>query len=184
MGAQGVKMKQWIALSLMCLFLNSPAWALQERHLIIVRHAQAQPSEVTAQSGHLTSKGQAQAKEMAQLLLRYGFDNRSIEAVLVPPLQAAHETATLVAEIGVFGAEKIKTHELLLDIDGEAAETKKKRIMGLFENVAKSYTKGHVIVIAQESTAQGLIEVLTHEKVKLDIASAYVLPIEPKSITA
>ena len=177
-------MKKWITLSLLWICLSSPVSALQERHLIIVRHAQALPSQATSDSGALTTKGQQQAKEIAELLLRYGFDNRSIEAVLVPPLQAAHETATLVAKIGVFGQDKIKTNEQLLDVLGEQADNKRQRIMRVFENAAKTYTHGHVIVIAQEMTTQGLIEVLTHEKVKLDIASAYVLPIEPKSITA
>lgn len=177
-------MKIGVLLSLLCLFLSQSVFALQERHLIIVRHAQALPSQTTSESGHLSSKGEVQTKEVAELLLRYGFDNRSIEVVLIPPLQAAHETAIKVAEIGVFGQEKIKISEQLLDVENESSEKLRQRMMNLFENLAKTYTHGHVIVIAQEQTSQDLIEVLANEKVKLDVASAYVLPIEPKSITA
>lgn len=161
--------------------MSFSAHALQERHLIVIRHAQAQPSETTQDAGPLTPQGQFQTKNIAALLLKYGFDNRSIEAVFVPPVQAAFETASQVADIGVFDHKKIRTLEDLIDIPNELPAATHARIARAFEAITNSHTKGHVLVIAQAQTSQALIEVLTHEKVKLEIAGAYVVPIDPKT---
>src|SRR5690242_6173316 len=101
-------------------------FALKERYLIIIRHAEAtsnlvgqyntNPRHPHYKPASLTPKGFEQAKQISELLLTYGFDNRNIAAVYVSPLPRTQETAQVIAEIGIFSADKIHIDPRLLEI--------------------------------------------------------------------
>lgn len=119
-------MKLRIILLLISLLLSLPTLALQERHLIILRHGESEdmvsrvcnsnPKSVKYKPALLTDKGREQVKKAAEQLLNYGFDNRSITAVYVSTLPRAVETANILAEIGLFSLDKIQLDERLNEI--------------------------------------------------------------------
>lgn len=123
---KGVTMKtKIISLCLSLIFFSHGLYALQERHLIIIRHGEhtlnatreynTNPKHSGYKVAPLTDKGRSEAKEAAERLLTHGFDNRSIAAVYVSPLPRAVETAEILAEIGVYAKEKIKVDKRLIE---------------------------------------------------------------------
>ncbi len=113
-------------LLLTSLLLSFSAFALQERHLIVLRHGESEdmvsqvcnsnPKSAKYKPALLTDKGREQVKKAAEQLLNYGFDNRSITAVYVSTLPRAVETANILAQIGVFSLDKIQLDERLNEI--------------------------------------------------------------------
>lgn len=110
---------------LMLFIFSQSLFALQERHLIILRHGEAEqnitreynsnPKHPRYKVAHLTDKGREQVKKTAETLLMHGFDNRNISAVYVSPLPRALETAQIVADIGVFSKDKIHVDNRLIE---------------------------------------------------------------------
>lgn len=84
-------MKSRIILALMCAFFSFSAVALQERHLIVLRHGESEdmltfscnssPNHPKYKPSMLTDQGREQVKKAAEQMLNYGFDNRSIAVV-------------------------------------------------------------------------------------------------------
>lgn len=113
-------------LLLTSLLLSFPTLALQERHLIVLRHGESEdmvsqvcnsnPKSAKYKPALLTDKGREQVKKAAEQLLSYGFDNRSITAVYVSTLPRAVETANILAQIGLFSLDKIQLDERLNEI--------------------------------------------------------------------
>ncbi|MBS0290639.1 MAG: histidine phosphatase family protein [Proteobacteria bacterium] len=122
----GVGMKTFIKVyGFFFMFLTQSLWAIQEKHLIIIRHGEAQHNlshEYNSNPNHphykqalLTDKGQEQIREAAQLLLTYGFDNRNVAAVYVSPLPRTLASAQIMAQIGVFSQDKIHLEPRLIE---------------------------------------------------------------------
>ena len=103
----------------------SVAYALTERHLILIRHAECEhnakgvynsnPKHPDYRPAHLTVQGKKQAISTAERLVLHGFDNRNIAAVYISPLPRARETAEIIAEYGVFSKDKIHIDERLIE---------------------------------------------------------------------
>jgi len=112
--------------SFICAFLSFSALALQERHLIVLRHGESEdmltltfnsnPNHPKYKPSALTDQGREQVKKAAEQMLNYGFDNRSISAVYVSTLPRAVETANILAKIGLFSQDKIQLDERLNEI--------------------------------------------------------------------
>ncbi len=129
--------KRKLLLSMFIILVTQSVLALQERHLIILRHGEgdqnitgeynSNPKHPKYKPAHLTDKGQEQVKKAADLLLTHGFDNRNISAVYVSPLPRALETANIVADIGVYSKDKIH-------VDSRLIETQAGDREGLFKN--------------------------------------------------
>jgi broad specificity phosphatase PhoE len=209
---------QWIGLCFIILFTQS-IQALQERHLIIIRHGQGEhnltheyntnPKHPHYKEAHLTDKGQEQVKQTAEVLLNYGFDNRSIAAVYVSPLPRTVETAEILAEIGVFDKEKIHLEPRLIETQagdreglnkdkftkdsrfvgiqeaksyhGESNEDVRKRAIAIYDDVEKQHPEGHVIFVTHGMPAMELIDALTKNKVKLETAQVYLMPLSNRN---
>ncbi|MCS5711357.1 histidine phosphatase family protein [Candidatus Berkiella aquae] len=108
------------------ILFNAQANALQERHMIVLRHGESEdvvmkvcnsnPKHAQYKPALLTDKGREQVKKAAEQLLSHGFDNRNIKAVYVSTLPRAVETANLLAQIGVFSLDKMHLEEKLNEI--------------------------------------------------------------------
>lgn len=195
--------------------LLTPAWALSESHLIIIRHGEGQcdvdnrfDSNSRKNKGapcELTDKGRTQVKEVSELLLSHGFDNRNIAAVYVSSLPRAKATALHLAEVGLYNANKIHVDKRLDEIKagdregeiqtdalretwlvgeheaksyhGESNEAVRKRMLKWFNDVTDKPTQGHIVVITHGIPAMELIESHTHQRLKLATGQVYVMPI-------
>ncbi len=120
-------MRAFIIIIGLCLsFFSQSTFALKEKHLIIVRHGEAEhnlkqeynsnPKHPKYKPSHLTEAGRQQVKETAELLLTHGFDNRNIAAVYVSPLPRTVETAQIFSEIGLFAKDKIHVDSRLIEV--------------------------------------------------------------------
>lgn len=202
--------------SLMLCSLN--AFALQERHLILMRAAEAEhnithqynsdPKHPAYIKSSLTAKGHEEVKKAAESLLSHGFDNRSIVAVYVSPLPRAVEMANIMSKIGVFESDKIHIDKRLAprqagDKEGKKAQDiqelwwvgvheanshhaesnieMRKRMVALYDSVEKKYTEGHIIFITHGAASMELIEILSKDKVKLQTAQSFLLPLAKRS---
>ena len=213
-----MKMTKFI-LSMIALMIAQSVFALQERHLIIIRHGEGEhnitheynsnPKHPRYKPAHLTDKGQEQVKKAADLLLTHGFDNRTISAVYVSPLPRAIETANIVSEIGVFSKDKIHIDSRLIEtqagdreglfIDkltkdawlvgpneaksykGESNEDVRKRMLVIYDEIEKKHKDGHVIFITHGMPGMELIDTLTQERVRLETAQLYILPLNNRN---
>ena len=125
-------MKSRIILALICACLSFNLAALQERHLIVLRHGESEdmltftcnssPNHPKYKPSMLTDQGREQVKKAAEQMLNYGFDNRSIAVVYVSTLPRALETANILAQIGLFTPDKIQRDERLNEINAGDAE--------------------------------------------------------------
>ena len=153
----------------------------------------------------LTDRGQQQVKKTADTLLNNGFDNRSIAAVYVSPLPRAIETAQILANIGVISADKIHIDKRLIDIQagdresaaqseqiietwlvgahealsyrGESNIDVRTRMLAFYDEVEAKHPKGHIIIITHGIPSMELIDSVGKQKVKLELAQVYVVPL-------
>lgn len=111
-------MKQFIVIQFLFVSLFSNiVWGLSERHIILIRSAEAQHNKTDTfnsnpkLTGHkvseLTKKGLTQAKDSAERLATHGFDNRNIAAVYVSSLPRAVQTAESMVAFGIFSKDKL-----------------------------------------------------------------------------
>jgi len=108
----------FIGFFILC-FVSFDILALSERHVIVIRSAQAQhnvdatfnadPRESNYQISNLTTRGQEQSNLAAERLAMHGFDNRNITAVYVSPLPRAIQMAKIMSNFGIFTMDKIHT---------------------------------------------------------------------------
>lgn len=204
-----------IIIAFMCAWISMPIFALQERHIIVLRHGESEdmlthicntnPSHSKYKPSLLTDKGRKQVKQAAEQMLSYGFDNRSIKAVYASTLPRAVETATILADIGLFTHDKIQLDERLNEIkagnkegqlqsdfirdtwwvgeqeaasiQGESSFALRKRMLMFYDDIEKKHHEGHVLVITHGMPSQELINSLTKEKVKLEPAQVYLIPL-------
>jgi len=204
-----------IVLFLSCILFSFSSAALQERHLIVLNHGESEdmikhvcnsnPKHAKYKPSLLTDKGRDQVKKSAELLLSYGFDNRSITAVYVSTLPRAVETANILAQIGLFSLDKIQLDERLNEIKagdregkmqsdfvretwwvgeqeaaahhGESSEALRKRMIAIYDDIEKNHPKGHVLIVTHGMPSQELIDSLTKSKVKLEPAQVYLMPL-------
>ncbi len=209
-----MKINKWMVGALLMVITQSAA-ALQERHLIIVRHGEGEhnvthfynsnPKHPHYKPSHLTDKGQEQVKKAAEMLLTYGFDNRTIAAVYVSPLPRAIESAHIISDIGVFSPDKIHIDQRLIETQagereglfkdsltkdawfvgpneaksykGESNEDVRKRVLAIYDEIEKKHKEGHVIFITHGMPGMELIDTLTQERVRLETAQLYIVPL-------
>lgn len=203
------------------LLLAQGTFALQERHLIIIRHGEcdhqlshiynSNPKHPNYKPASLTDKGKEDVQKAAELLLTHGFDNRNISAVYVSPLPRAVESAHIAAKIGVYDASKIKVDHRLIEAQagereglfkdkytkdswivgpneaksykGESNEDVRKRVLAVYEEVAKKHKDGHVIFITHGMPGMELIDALTQERIRLETAQLYIVPLNSRHLT-
>lgn len=208
-------MKTRIMLGFFCAWISLSAFALQERHMIVLRHGESEdmltnicntnPNHSKYKPSLLTDKGRNQVKKAAEQMLSYGFDNRSIKAVYVSTLPRAMETATILADIGLFTHDKIQPDERLNEIkagnkegqpqtdfitdtwwvgeqeaasiQGESSFALRKRMLTIYDEIEKKNQDGHVLIVTHGMPSAELINGLTKEKVKLEPAQVYLVPL-------
>ncbi len=208
-----------IFLGLVFVLFTHSLFALQERHLVIIRHGEGEqnisneynsnPKHANYKPASLTDKGHDQVKQTAELLLTYGFDNRSIAAVYVSPLPRTLETAQIISDIGVFSKDKIHIDHRLIETQagereglnkdkftkdswyvgpqeaksyhGESNDDVRKRIIAIYDEIEKQHPQGHVVFITHGMPAMELIDSLTKDKVRLETAQVYVLPLNNRN---
>jgi len=202
--------------------LCQSALALSERHLMIIRHGEGEcdiiahyhsnPKHPQYKSYPLTDKGRAQIKEVSEILLSHGFDNRSIAAVYVSPLPRTIESAQLLTQIGVFTEDKIHIEPRLTEIQAGEREGKlqvdpiketwivgsheagsyqgesnidvRKRVLALYDDVEKWHPTGHIIFITHGIPAMELTDNISKYKMKLALGQAYLLPLSKREKTS
>lgn len=190
--------KSKVLVTWLLLLFSCHALALSERHLIIVCHGD-KPStllEKTNKEKKQTDETMAYAKQISNLLLTYGFDNRSIAAVFVPPDKKTRKLAEEIAEIGLFAKDKIHIDKRLSDKQTKSFFKKKpentslltdaairEKVLAVYDEVETKYQKGHVLFLAPGVPAMELIDGVIHSKVKLRTAQAYMLPLVKREIT-
>lgn len=215
-----MRMRMWLLVITVVFCQN--VFALKERHLIIIRHAEAtstlagqynsNPKHPHYKPAPLTAKGFEQAKQIAELLLTYGFDNRSIAAVYVSPLPRTRETAQIIAGLGIFSEDKIQVDPRLIEVQagdregllqnqfaqdiweidskeaksyrGESNEAVRRRVLAIYDEVEKKYPEGHILFITDGIPAMELISTITKSRVKLETAQAYVMPLQKRHYTS
>lgn len=208
-----------IILALFCAWMSMSAVALQERHLIVLRHGESEdmltntcntnPNHSKYKPSLLTDKGRSQVKKAAEQMLSYGFDNRSIKAVYVSTLPRAVETATILADIGLFTHDKIQLDDRLNEIkagnkegqtqsdfikdtwwvgeqeaasiQGESSFALRKRMLTIYDEIEKKHHDGHVLVVTHGMPSAELINGLTKTKVKLEPAQVYLVPLADRN---
>lgn len=134
--------------------LSNAVYALSERHIILIRAAEAQhnvsntfnssPKLLGYRVSHLTQQGKLQAKNLAERLATHGFDNRNIAAVYVSSLPRALQTANVMATYGIFSNDKIRVDDRLNTanfglLEGKVADSIKMDSWHLSEEAIAKY---------------------------------------------
>lgn len=158
---------KWILFCCM-IFYASLMHALEERHLILIAYQHRAQSE------------SAVITEIEQILVNYGFDNRSIAAVFVPPVDKIVTVAEQIAEIGFFTREKIHPDKRLALKKNVLIKRQQRSVLQLYDEIERTYPRGHVIFMADNVPLGELIEALTQTRLQLRTGQAYVLPLVPR----
>ncbi len=187
----------WLGL----LFFPLCTCALSERHLIIICHGdKAGLIEQAKVGNNEDEKNINHAKQISNLLLTYGFDNRSIAAVFVSPDKNTRDVAQKIAEIGLFAKNKIHIDKRLADKEGKTKtalpfnisiknkitlsnKEVRKKVLAVYDEVEDQYQTGHVLFITPGLPAMELIDGLIHSKVQLRTAQAYMLPLVKRDVS-
>lgn len=145
--------------------LSFQAFALQERHLILVRQGGAMA---------LSEEGQQRIQQTADILLTHGFDNRSIVAVYVAPDKGSQHCAMMLVERGLITQDKISKESRL------GKDHTEHTLMAFYDAVEKEHPKGHIIFIDDNTGSLSIIENVTKSKPDSRSTQAYILPLSTR----
>lgn len=191
--------KQKMLLLALLIALPFHTFALTERHLIIICHGDEKGRllEKTENPGTVNEQNVLYAKQIANLLITYGFDNRSIAAVFVPPNKNTRHVAEKIAEIGLFTKNKIHADKRLSDKNTSFFKNNKKnenpvklsnaevrkKVLEIYDEAESQYPTGHVLFLTPGLPAMELIDGVIHSKIQLRTAQAYMLPLVKREMT-
>jgi broad specificity phosphatase PhoE len=148
---------------------------------------------------NLTEAGIQTTLKTAQELLDQGFNNSNIVAVFVSPLPRTIQTADILVQQGLVSKDKIILDKRLIeqnagDLEGkktfpswqpsfskeyhaESEEQVKNRVKDFYNSILQKYPQGNIIVVTHALVSQDLIELITHQVVKLKPGEAKVIPL-------
>jgi broad specificity phosphatase PhoE len=147
----------------------------------------------------LTGAGILAIQKTAKDLIAQGFSNDNIVAVFVSPLPRTKQTADILVQQGLVSKDKIILDKRLIelnagDLEGkptfaawkpsfakdyhaESEEQVKKRVKEFYDSILKQYPQGNIIVVTHALASQDLIELVTHQIVKLNPGEVKVVPL-------
>lgn len=147
---------------------------------------------------NLTPNGKLAVQKTAKKLRAQGFNNNNIAAILISPLPRAKQTADILIQQGLGTRDKIIVDKRLIetnagDLEGkptfavwepyfareyhaESEEQVKKRIKDFYDSIIRQYPQGNIIVITHGLPSQDLIQLVSHQIVKLGLGEAKVIP--------
>lgn len=148
---------------------------------------------------NLTEAGILTTQKTAKDLIAQGFSNNNIAAVFVSPLPRTKQTADILVQQGLVSKDKIILDKRLIelnagDLEGkptfpnwkpsfakdyhaESEEHVKNRIKEFYDSILEKYPQGNIIVVTHALVSQDLIELITHQIVKLNPGEAKVVPL-------
>lgn len=148
---------------------------------------------------NLTEAGILTPQKTAKDLIAQGFSNDNIAAVFVSPLPRTKQTADILVQQGLVSKDKIILDKRLIelnagDLEGkptfpnwkpsfakdyhaESEEQVKNRIKEFYDSILDKYPQGNIIVVTHALASQDLIELITHQIVKLNPGEAKVVPL-------
>jgi len=151
---------------------------------------------------NLTEAGILTTQKTAKDLIAQGFSNNNIAAVFVSPLPRTKQTADILVQQGLVSKDKLILDKRLIelnagDLEGkptfptwkpsfekdyhaESEEQVKNRIKEFYDSILDQYPQGNIIVVTHALAAQDLIELVTHQIVKLNPGEAKVVPLRVK----
>lgn len=148
---------------------------------------------------NLTEAGILTTQKTAKDLIAQGFSNDNIAAVFVSPLPRTKQTADILVQQGLVSKDKLILDKRLIesnagDLEGkptfpnwkpsfakeyhaESGEQVKNRIKEFYDSILDQYPQGNIIVVTHALASQDLIELITHQIVKLNPGEAKVVPL-------
>src|SRR3984957_3175344 len=148
---------------------------------------------------NLTEAGIQATQKTAKDLMAQGFSNNNIVAVFVSPLPRTQQTADILVQQGLVSKDKIILDKRLIKLNAGALEGKptfpswkasfakdyhaeseeqvKARIKEFYDSILNKYPQGNIIVVTHALASQDLIELATHQIVKLNPGEAKVVPL-------
>ncbi len=148
---------------------------------------------------HLTKNGVQTITTLAKKLRAQGFSNDNIAAVYVSPLPRTQETAAILVKQGLVSKDKIILDKRLIELNAGDLEAKptfavwkpsfaeeyhaesedqvKDRVKEFYNSILDQYPEGNIIVVTHGLASQDLIELVTHQIVKLNPGEAKVIPL-------
>jgi broad specificity phosphatase PhoE len=161
------------------------------------------PENANYKSANLTKAGHQTVLETAKRLLSEGFSNDTISAVFVSPLPRCIQTADILAQQGLFSSDKIHIDKRLIeqragDLEGkpqfatwepsfakkynaESPEQVKNRVQDFYSDILRRYPQGNILVVTHALPGLDLIQIASHQQVKLNPGEAYVTPLESRN---
>lgn len=149
---------------------------------------------------NLTEAGILTTQKTAKDLIAQGFSNNNIAAVFVSPLPRTKQTADILVQQGLVSKDKLILDKRLIelnagDLEGkptfpnwkpsfakdyhaESEEQVKNRIKEFYDSILAKYPQGNIIVVTHGLASQDLIELVTHQIVKLNPGEAKVIPLK------
>jgi len=146
---------------------------------------------------NLTESGIQTTQKTAKDLIAQGFSNNNIAAVFVSPLPRTKQTADILVQQGLVSKDKIILDKRLIelnagDLEGkptfaawkpsfakdyhaESEEQVAKRVKEFYDMILQKYPQGNIIVVTHALASQDLIELVTHQIVKLNPGEAKVV---------
>lgn len=150
---------------------------------------------------NLTEAGILATQKTAKDLMAQGFSNDNIAAVFVSPLPRTKQTADILVQQGLVSKDKLILDKHLIelnagDLEGkptfpnwkpsfakdyhaESEEQVKNRIKEFYDSILDKYPQGNIIVVTHALASQDLIELISHQIVKLNPGEAKVVPLRP-----
>jgi len=148
---------------------------------------------------NLTDSGIRAITKTAKDLLAKGFSNNNIAAVFVSPLPRTRQTADILVKQGLVSKDKIIIDKRLTelnagDLEGkptfpewkssfakdyhaESEQQVKNRVKEFYDSILRQYPTGNIIVVTHALASQDLIELVTHQVVKLNPGDAKEIPL-------
>lgn len=155
---RSIGIRRWGILLVLWMF-GFPAMSLQERHIIFIRQGGVQA---------LTPLGKEQIRQTGEVLVTYGFDNRSIAAVYTMNEKGSMHCAKVLSEFGLYTPQKI--HK----IDNMS--------LNWYDQIEKKHHKGHVVVIDDNTRSADLIEAVAGHAVERQTTQPYIVPFAPRKV--
>jgi broad specificity phosphatase PhoE len=148
---------------------------------------------------NLTEAGIQTTQKTVKKLQDLGFNNSNIVAVFVSPLPRTLQTADILVQQGLVSKDKIIVDKRLIeqnagDLEGkktfttwqpsfskeynaESLEQVQNRVKDFYDSLLQTYPQGNIIVVTHALVSQDLIEIVTHQVVKLTPGEAKIIPL-------
>lgn len=160
----------------------------------------SRPDNANYKPYNLTDAGIQTVKKTAKELLADGFNDSNIIAVFVSPLPRTQQTADILVKKGLVSKDKIHLDKRLIewnagDLEGKPTlsvwkpsfsneyntkteEHVKARVTKFYDYIITQFPQENIIVVTHGFPLRNLIEVATHQIVKLKPGEAKVVPLK------